>query len=68
VPREAPQDGWVVLMDPAGPGPNISLERVETAIAPAPDELGAIHLDLYTEDQGADQTLSDGSVSAGPRR
>ena len=51
VPREAPRDGWVVLRDPTGTGPNISLERVETSIAPAPDELSAIHLDLYTEDQ-----------------
>jgi catechol 2,3-dioxygenase-like lactoylglutathione lyase family enzyme len=51
VPREAPQDGWVVLTDPTGTGPNLSLERVETSIAPAPDELSAIHIDLYTEDQ-----------------
>ena len=51
VPREAPQDGWVVLRDPTGTGANLSLERVETSIAPAPDELSAIHLDLYTEDQ-----------------
>jgi catechol-2,3-dioxygenase len=51
VPREAPQHGWVVLTDPTGTGPNLSLERVETSIAPAPDELSAIHLDLYTEDQ-----------------
>ena len=51
VPREAPRDGWVVLTDPTGTGPNLSLERVETSIAPAPDELSAIHLDLYTEDQ-----------------
>jgi hypothetical protein len=29
VPREAPQDGWVVLTDPIGTGPNLSLERVE---------------------------------------
>ncbi len=51
VQREAPQDGWVVLTDPTGTGPNLSLERVETSIAPPPDELSAIHLDLYTEDQ-----------------
>jgi hypothetical protein len=51
VPREAPQDGWVVLTDPTGTGPNLSLERVEASIAPAPDELSAIHIDLYTEDQ-----------------
>ena len=49
--RDAPQDGWVVLTDPTGTGPNLSLERVETSIAPPPDELSAIHLDLYTEDQ-----------------
>lgn len=54
VPREAPQDGWVVLTDPTGTGPNLSLERVDTSIAPAPDELSAIHLDLYTEDQKAE--------------
>ena len=54
VPREAPQDGWVVLTDPTGTGPNLSLERVDTPIAPAPDELSAIHLDLYTDDQNGD--------------
>jgi hypothetical protein len=62
VPREAPQDDWVVLTDPAGTGPNLSLERVETSIAPAPDELSAIHLDLYTEDQKG--RWSDSSLSA----
>jgi hypothetical protein len=51
VPREAPQDGWVVLTDPTGTGANLSLQRVETSIAPAPDALSAIHIDLYTEDQ-----------------
>ena len=51
VPREAPQDGWVVLTDPTGTGPNLSLERVDIPIAPAPDRLSAIHLDLYTDDQ-----------------
>jgi catechol 2,3-dioxygenase-like lactoylglutathione lyase family enzyme len=54
VPREAPRDGWVVLTDPTGAGPNLSLERVDTPIAPAPDELSAIHLDLYTDDQERD--------------
>jgi hypothetical protein len=54
VPREAPRDGWVVLMDPTRTGPNVSLERVETSIAPAADQLSAIHLDLYTEDQKAE--------------
>ena len=54
VPREAPQDGWVVLTDPTGTGPNLSLERVDAPISPAPDELSAIHLDLYTDDQASE--------------
>jgi len=54
LPREAPRDGLVVLTDPTGTGPNLSLERVDTPIAPAPDELSAIHLDLYTDDQTGD--------------
>lgn len=54
VPREAPQDGWVVLTDPTGNGPNVSLERVDTPIGPAPEQLSAIHLDLYTDDQEGD--------------
>ena len=65
VPREAPQDGWVVLTYPTGTGPNLSLDRVETSIVPAPDELSPIHLDLYTEDQKA--RWSDSSPSAATR-
>jgi catechol 2,3-dioxygenase-like lactoylglutathione lyase family enzyme len=50
VPREPPEDGWVVLTDPCGTGPNVSLERVTEPLPP----LGAtsrVHLDLYTADQ-----------------
>ena len=54
VPREAPQDGWVVLTDPTGAGPNLSLDQVEASIAPQPDELSALHLDLYADDQRAE--------------
>lgn len=53
VPREPPEDGWVVLRDPHGRGPNISLDRV-----PEPKlsqhrsrRRSRIHLDLYTDDQ-----------------
>lgn len=28
VPREPAKDGWVVLHDPAGRGPNVSLDQV----------------------------------------
>jgi catechol 2,3-dioxygenase-like lactoylglutathione lyase family enzyme len=50
VPREPPEDGWVVLTDPRRRGPNVSLDRV----AEPPPPLGAtsrVHLDLYTVDQ-----------------
>jgi hypothetical protein len=28
VPREAAKNGWVVLRDPAGKGPNLSLDQI----------------------------------------
>jgi catechol 2,3-dioxygenase-like lactoylglutathione lyase family enzyme len=48
VPREAvSDDGWVVLRDPAGKGPNVSFQKCDRR---APRR-GWIHLDLYTSDQ-----------------
>ena len=50
IPREPPEDGWVVLTDPRGTGPNLSLDRVPEPLPP----LGAtsrVHLDLYTADR-----------------
>lgn len=45
VPREPPKGGWVVLRDPLGRGPNVSLDHV-------PEERtgkrSRLHLDLYT--------------------
>lgn len=50
VPREAPDEGWVVLCDPHGPNVNISLNRVpEPRVAK-----NRLHLDLYTDDQAAE--------------
>lgn len=49
VPREAPTDGWVVLADPTGGWPNVSLDRVAEPFPP-PDEISRVHLDLYTAD------------------
>jgi Glyoxalase-like domain len=47
VPREAAEEGWVVLRDPEGTGVNVSLQRVpETAT-----EKNRLHFDLYTDDQ-----------------
>ena len=48
VPREPAKDGWVVLRDPLGRGPNISLNRV------ADNRTGRrsrLHLDLYADEQ-----------------
>jgi len=47
VPRDAPSDGWVVLRDPSGRGPNISLNRVEKTR----QARSRLHLDLYAHDQ-----------------
>ena len=49
-PREPEANGWVVLRDPEGRGPNVSLDRVPEPL----EALGAtsrIHLDLYTTHQ-----------------
>ena len=47
VPREPPEEGWVVLRDPAGRGPNVSVNLdPEKRASPGP-----IHLDLYTNDR-----------------
>lgn len=49
-PREPPEDGWVVLRDPAGGNVNVSLQRV-----PEP-RVGKnrLHFDLYTDDQAGE--------------
>ncbi|MBM3547848.1 MAG: VOC family protein [Alphaproteobacteria bacterium] len=51
VPREPAKGGWVVLTDPAGKGPNLSLDQ-------APERRTGkrswIHLDLYAEDPEAE--------------
>ena len=49
-PREAPEDGWVVLRDPAGAGVNVSLQQVPEPRAGK----NRLHLDLYTDDQAGE--------------
>ena len=46
VPRNPPEGGWVVLKDPEGKGPNVSLNR--TGEGPLTDY--RLHLDLYATD------------------
>jgi catechol 2,3-dioxygenase-like lactoylglutathione lyase family enzyme len=49
-PREPESDGWVVLRDPDGRGPNLSLDRVREPLEPL-GTTSRVHLDLYTTDQ-----------------
>lgn len=44
IPRERATNGWVVLKDPNGTGPNISLDQVDHK---REGKRGWIHLDLY---------------------
>ena len=48
LPRAPAKGGWVVLRDPAGRGPNVSLEHVATRRM---GRRSRWHLDLYTHDQ-----------------
>jgi catechol 2,3-dioxygenase-like lactoylglutathione lyase family enzyme len=48
IPRESPKDGWVVLRDPQGTGPNVSLQRVSEKRS---GKRSRLHLDLYTHNR-----------------
>jgi hypothetical protein len=50
VPRDEPEDTWVVLRPASGDGPNISLGLSETPVQDRP----RVHLDLYTDRQAAE--------------
>lgn len=47
-PKRPPKGGWVILADPEGRGPNISLDQVPEKRA---GKRGRLHLDLYTHGQ-----------------
>ena len=48
VPRYPPKSGWVILGDPEGRGPNVSLDRVPERRS---GRRSRLHLDLYTHHQ-----------------
>jgi catechol 2,3-dioxygenase-like lactoylglutathione lyase family enzyme len=48
LPRAPAQGGWVVLRDPEGRGPNVSLDQFPRRRS---GERSRLHLDLYTNDQ-----------------
>ncbi len=58
VAREPAKRGWVVLRDPEGRGPNVSLdqvpERLSAAFARHVGKRSRLHLDLYTNDREAE--------------
>jgi catechol 2,3-dioxygenase-like lactoylglutathione lyase family enzyme len=48
LPKAPPKGGWVILRDPEGQGPNLSLDRVPEKRS---GRRSRLHLDLYTQDQ-----------------
>jgi hypothetical protein len=50
-PREPAKDGWVVLRDPEGKGPNLSLDQCPERRS---GKRSRLHLDLYTTDGAAE--------------
>jgi predicted enzyme related to lactoylglutathione lyase len=50
VPRDGDDDDFALLRPRSGLGPNVSLDRVRSALQIPP----RIHLDLYAEDQAAE--------------
>lgn len=61
VPRKAASDGWIVLRDPAGQGPNLSFQARDRRAK----SRSWLHLDLYTDNQAAEV---ERLVSLGARR
>lgn len=51
VPARPPVGGWVILRDPTGKGPNISLDQTPEKRT---GKRGWIHLDLYAMDREAE--------------
>ncbi len=51
VPRAAATGGWVILRDPQGRGPNVSLDQ---APEKRTGKRSSLHLDLYTDDQAGE--------------
>ena len=62
MPREPAQGGWVVLRDPEGRGPNLSLDRTGERRT---GKRSRLHLDLYTGDQNGEV---DRLVNLGAKR
>jgi catechol 2,3-dioxygenase-like lactoylglutathione lyase family enzyme len=53
VPRGPANQGWIVLRDPEGRGPNLSFQARDTPAG----RRSWLHLDLYTDDQQGEVAL-----------
>ncbi len=65
VPREPVEPGWVVLKDPSGTSPNISVNQKDRPLS----KKIRLHLDLYTGDQKAEveRLLKIGAIIVRPQ-
>ncbi|MFJ7044136.1 VOC family protein [Streptomyces sp. NPDC101112] len=64
VPREEPEDDWVVLVHPDGTRPQFSLSLSETPVQARP----RVHLDLYAGDAADQAAEVERLVGLGARR
>lgn len=51
IPKEPAKGGWVILRDPEGRGPNLSLDKVPVEERLSSVRWPRLHFDLYAEDQ-----------------
>ncbi|WP_435128494.1 VOC family protein [Actinacidiphila sp. bgisy144] len=64
VPREAPEDDWVVLVPADGTGPQVALQRSATEVQDHP----RVHLDLYADDAADQAAEVERLLALGARR
>ncbi|WP_335970613.1 VOC family protein [Streptomyces sp. CA2R106] len=64
VPREAPEDDWVVLVPADGTGPQVALQRSATEVQDHP----RVHLDLYAGDAADQAAEVERLLALGARR
>lgn len=51
VPKAPAKDGWVILRDPQGRSPNLSLDKARDEEPLGSTRCPRLHLDLYTDNQ-----------------
>jgi len=56
IPGRPVENGFVILRDPEGKGPNISLDKAAEKERAGSTRKPRLHLDLYAEDQEAEVT------------